>query len=247
MATWETPKTDWNSSQQGVGNGDFNRIEENIEFLGDRAPIQDYEGNSYRTVYINGQQWTIDNWRASTYADGTPIPEVTDQTAWDALTSAAYCKYDNTTTLYGYLYNGDAVDSQFLPPAGWHVATDADFNNLFTYLNENGYNYDLSIGTGADGSKAGAALASSLGWSGVGAVTGDPGATPWLNNSTGIGLVPGGFRTTLFDKIGDDGRYWAIPSVPPLKHALIQHDNAGVSLITSAGVQGYSVRMVRDV
>jgi hypothetical protein len=38
MSEWETPKLDWNSSQQGVGDGDFNRIEGNTQYLKDGEP-----------------------------------------------------------------------------------------------------------------------------------------------------------------------------------------------------------------
>ncbi len=33
MSSWTTPKTDWNSSQQGVTDTDFNRIEGNTQYL----------------------------------------------------------------------------------------------------------------------------------------------------------------------------------------------------------------------
>ena len=53
-AIWQTPKTDWDSSQQGIGDGDFNRIEGNTQFL--------YEYNSYlKEGFLQGSGSLPDN------------------------------------------------------------------------------------------------------------------------------------------------------------------------------------------
>ena len=70
------------------------------------------------------------------YRDGTPIPQVTDPTAWANLTTGAWCYYNNDPAngaIYGKLYNWYAVagihDAASLnnpslrkqfAPQGWH-------------------------------------------------------------------------------------------------------------------------------
>ena len=57
--------------------------------------LEDYDGNRYGSVYINGQTWLTENYRCTHLSDGTSIPNVTDGTAWGALTTLAYCAFDN--------------------------------------------------------------------------------------------------------------------------------------------------------
>jgi uncharacterized protein (TIGR02145 family) len=57
--------------------------------------IYDADGNSYNWVQIGTQYWLGKNLATTKYNDGTPIPNVTDDTAWGALTTGAYCNYNN--------------------------------------------------------------------------------------------------------------------------------------------------------
>lgn len=98
----------------------------------------DADGNSYTTVVINGKQWMQGNLNVSKYRNGDVIPEVTDIVAWDALTTGAWCYYENTTangTTYGKLYNWYAInDPRGLAPTGWHVPTDVEWTSLTDFL-----------------------------------------------------------------------------------------------------------------
>lgn len=99
--------------------------------------VTDIDGNTYKTVNIGTQTWMAENLRTTKYNDGTAIPNVTDATAWSALNSGAYCNYDNDpdkVNTYGRLYNWYAVNTGKLCPAGWHVATDAEWTTLTNYL-----------------------------------------------------------------------------------------------------------------
>jgi uncharacterized protein (TIGR02145 family) len=91
------------------------------------------------SVMIGNQEWMTRNLDVSTYRNGDQIPECTDATQWESLTTGAWCYYSNESsngTIYGKLYNWFAVnDSRNLAPSGWHVATDAEFTALSTYLN----------------------------------------------------------------------------------------------------------------
>ncbi len=91
------------------------------------------------SVLIGNQEWMTRNLDVSTYRNGDQIPECTDATEWENLTTGAWCYYANESsngTVYGKLYNWFAVnDSRNLAPSGWHVATDAEFSTLSATLN----------------------------------------------------------------------------------------------------------------
>ena len=54
----------------------------------------------YSTVSICCQSWMNKNLDVSTYRNGDVIPKVTSNTAWSALTTGAYCYYNNDSTPY---------------------------------------------------------------------------------------------------------------------------------------------------
>jgi len=61
----------------------------------DPGTMTDYDGNIYDTVKIGDQVWMAENLMVTHYNDGTPIPNVTNNTTWDELTTGAYCWYNN--------------------------------------------------------------------------------------------------------------------------------------------------------
>ncbi|HRH69017.1 MAG TPA: fibrobacter succinogenes major paralogous domain-containing protein [Flavobacteriales bacterium] len=93
--------------------------------------MSDQDGNTYATVTIGSQVWMAENLRATTYANGDPIPNVTDAGQWSTLSSGAWCDYGNNATLadpYGKLYNWFAVmDPRKVCPNGWHAPTDLEW------------------------------------------------------------------------------------------------------------------------
>jgi len=56
------------------------------------------DGKVYNTICIGTQEWLSENLAETKYRDGTSIPNVTDNAAWAALTTGAYCAYDNDET-----------------------------------------------------------------------------------------------------------------------------------------------------
>src|ERR1035437_682216 len=102
--------------------------------------MTDQDGNVYKTITIGTQTWMAENLRTIKYRDGTPIPNVTDNTTWTNLTTDAYCNYNNTTSadtiaIYGRLYNWyAATNSHNIAPIGWHVPTEAEWTTLIYYL-----------------------------------------------------------------------------------------------------------------
>ncbi len=104
---------------------------------GKTADITDVDGNTYQTVRIGELVWMAENLRTSKYSDGTAIPRVTGDAEWDALTTGAFCWFDNdaaTEIPHGKLYNWYAVETEELCPVGWRMPSETDFLNMFEYL-----------------------------------------------------------------------------------------------------------------
>ncbi len=124
-----------------------------------RAYVTNVAGTSYGNevsfitlsdVVIGTQKWTIRNLNVETYSDGTPIPQVTDLTQWEGLTTGAWCYYNNDSangSIYGKLYNWYAVagiwneasktnvsQRKKLAPTGYHVPSDQEWIVLTNYL-----------------------------------------------------------------------------------------------------------------
>ena len=57
--------------------------------------ITDIDGNIYGTTQIGAQVWLTENLKVTKYRDGTAIPNVTVNGTWVALTTGAYCVYNN--------------------------------------------------------------------------------------------------------------------------------------------------------
>ena len=95
--------------------------------------VTDIEGNIYRNVQIGGQCWMAENLRTATYHDGTAIPNVTGNLAWTGSTSPAWCNYQDDPgfdTTYGKLYNWYATANPNVCPLGWHMPTEAEWQQL---------------------------------------------------------------------------------------------------------------------
>ena len=70
----------------------------------DTGTVTDQDGKSYDYITYGTQIWTVENAEMVTYRDGTPIPQVTDNTEWQNLTTGAWCYYGNDSSK-GKLYN----------------------------------------------------------------------------------------------------------------------------------------------
>ena len=156
------------------------------------------DGVPYDSIVYGTQEWTVENACHITHRDGTPIPEVTDNTDWSNLTTGAWIYYNNDPTK-PRLYNWFAVmgihdtdpntTNKEFAPDGWHVPSDAEWTTLEEYLIANGYNYD---GT-TTGNKIGKSMASTTVW----CISNNPGTIGndlSLNNSSGFNVFPEGYR-----------------------------------------------------
>lgn len=196
--------------------------------------MTDQDGNVYKTVTIGTQTWMAENLRTTKYNDGTAIPLVTGNDAWTALSTGAYCNYNNTTSIdtiatYGRLYNWYAVNTSKLAPKGWHVPTDAEWTTLTDYL--------------GGGGVAGRKLKETV-------------TTHWnspnteATNETGFTALPGGGRLnygTFFD-VGNNGFWWSATEylASSAYGRDMKYDDSMVGRDLGGKEVGFSVRCVRD-
>jgi uncharacterized protein (TIGR02145 family) len=96
--------------------------------------IMDVDSNYYRIVKIGEQWWMAENLEVKSYNDGSPIRNAASDDFWKD-TLPGYCLYKNDESAPGLLYNWYAVNSsKRIAPAGWHIATEEDWQKLETYL-----------------------------------------------------------------------------------------------------------------
>lgn len=193
--------------------------------------VTDIDGNQYPTVIIGTQEWMQENLKTTKFADGSIIPNVTENNAWVQLSTPAWCNYDNNAfqgSMYGKLYNWYTVtDSHGLCPAGWHVPTDAEWTTLTDYLG----------GLGIAGGK----MKTVTGWNSP-----NTGAT----NTSGFSGLPGGFRSNdsgSFVSIDIYGYWWSSTDDNGFAWAfgLRNTSNAAFGYATNKEI-GSSVRCLKD-
>ncbi|NBP75709.1 MAG: hypothetical protein EBU61_06730, partial [Crocinitomicaceae bacterium] len=157
-----------------------------------------FDGYNYSSIVLgNGQEWMNENLRTTNYANGDPIPNITNNTQWQTLTTGAWTHYNNNSQNeipYGKLYNWYAAsDSRNVCPIGWHVPSNDEWILLVDYLG------GLTV--------AGGKMKST-------------GTQYWISpnqdatNESGFSALPGGIYTNNFYSIGVDGCWWASTEVP---------------------------------
>jgi uncharacterized protein (TIGR02145 family) len=214
------------------------------------STISDIDGNKYHIVKIGTQTWTVEDLRTTKYNDGTPIPLVTDDTAWKYTTSDAYCSYKNITSSdtirkYGLLYNWYAVNTGKLAPKGWHVPSMDDWNLLQNYLINNGYNWD---GT-TQGNKVAKALASKTDWK-LNDTNGTIGNDLQKNNKSGFTALPVGSRYIDggFGNRGKMGHWWtSTPTYASNVFSIfLSYERDSITVHNKQKTKGFSVRIIKD-
>ena len=220
----------------------------------DTGTVTDQDGNSYDYITYGTQIWTVENAEMVTYRDGTPIPQVTDNTEWLNLFTGAWSYYNNDPTK-PRLYNWYAVmgihdtdpntPNKEFAPEGWHVPTDAEWTTLENYLITNGYNYD---GT-TTGNKIGKAMASTTGWN-TSTNTGAIGNYQSLNNNSEFNAIPEGYRFNYgsFDYEGYNAIFWSSTENNSVNawNRNLYSNNSNLYRLNNNKQYGCSVRFVRD-
>lgn len=100
--------------------------------------VVDIDGNIYKTIKIDKQEWMIENLKVTKYNNGSKIANIT-LSDWDNLNQGAWCYYKNDSShnsKYGKLYNWYVINNNNLNvcPIGWSVPTIQDWNYLFNSL-----------------------------------------------------------------------------------------------------------------
>lgn len=158
----------------------------------DPATVTDIDGNVYTTVRIGTQLWTVENLRTTRYNDGSSITAGLGENAWRDVVTGAYAIYqdDNTNnTIYGKLYNWNAVNTGKLAPAGWHVPTRAEWETLVAYLGGS------TVAGGKMKSTSSLWLAPNLD----------------ASNSSGFSALPSGYRSNSgsYEQLTHTAYWWA--------------------------------------
>jgi uncharacterized protein (TIGR02145 family) len=106
------------------------------EYPNEGMPIRDLDGNVYRIIMTESGVWMAENLNTFKFNDGTPIEIVYDNTKWESIKTPARGFFKNTVEYaqtYGAIYNWYAVNTGKLCPKGWHVPTEAEWNDLMDY------------------------------------------------------------------------------------------------------------------
>lgn len=213
--------------------------------------VRDIDGNSYTTVIIGNQEWTVQNLRVTKYNDGTAILLVTDDAAWSENTIGAYCWYNNSTDVgegqkWGALYNWYVVNTGKLAPAGWRVPTDADWTELENYLIDNKFNWDETT----SGNKIGKSLSAQTNWV-VDNESGTVGNGLAANNRSGFSALPGGYRYSAgtFDQQSLNGFWWsAMEDVESTAYSYyLYNDKENLQRLSYNTSCGFSVRLLHII
>lgn len=189
------------------------------------------------TPLVNPKQVLINNnyfgMSATTLGNGWGVNMLTGVGGTYALkaNNPAWCYYNDdaaNNATYGKLYNLFAVNTGKLAPAGWHVATDADWATLINYVKPNS---DKN-------------LKSTTGWNNN---TGNI-------NITGFTALPAGYivettnqysgaRSFQFKNAGTGTVFWSVTNAPSLGKG--QSLDGGI-LTGLSPTAGYSIRCVKN-
>ena len=164
--------------------------------------VSDADGNLYHNITLGTQTWLTEDLKTTLYNDNLPIPEISIASTWSALTTDAYCWFNNDSAAnkdtYGALYNWYTVNTGKLCPAGWHVPSDSEWKTLEMFI---GLTQAEADGTGFRGVYIDNQLKTTAGWNNKGNGV----------NSFGFSAMPGGVRNGdgTFDALGYGNNWWS--------------------------------------
>ncbi len=219
--------------------------------------VKDIDGNLYNVVVIGDQAWMAENLRTTHYADGSAIPYVKNNDAWNALNKSgkAFCWYDNdiSNASYGAYYTwstamneegeGETNEKiQGVCPDGWHIPSDAEWNEMHIQL---GMRPDEADNIGFIGTRQ------SVGDKMKG--IGDPlwESLRWNNNlynQSGFSALPVGQRNNsgLFSNVEKYAYFWSSTKFNDSEawYRYLQRGHPAVLRAHSTMLMGFSVRCV---
>jgi len=216
--------------------------------------VIDVDGHKYTVVGLAGNVWMAENLKTSKYNNNNvPIPNIPDQATWVDLTTGGRCylAYDSVAyaSMYGALYNFEAVNSGNLCPTGWHVPSKTEFEDMIIALQNSGYNYDGSVDDDDDyttNNKTAKALCSTSSWKSS-TTEGVPGNEdyPSYRNRTGFSALAAGENAGSEEEVA---KFWASTEVGADNAANLDiiYFLEDTQIGNSVKVSGFSVRCVKD-
>jgi uncharacterized protein (TIGR02145 family) len=226
------PNTNNTKKLQSLTRAKINTFTENVTNNVPLPPLVDLDGNQYTTVIIGNQEWTIENFRCTKYADGSNIINGVLYADW-VNAVGAYCSYNNNPDMletYGVIYSQPALNNikglaylekNNIQENGWRIPTYEDYNALISYLG---------------GSELAGIALRDTSW-GIGST-----------NSSGFKALPGGYRKYDASYLEEGSSIYLAN-----KNATDSWCYISVSGITNYGIQyspalnGYYIRLVKDV
>jgi uncharacterized protein (TIGR02145 family) len=205
--------------------------------------VTDYDGHKYKTVKIGDQCWMAENLKSTHYADGSAITE-----GW------AYNNDEALAHTYGRLYiwaavmhgaassNSNPSGVQGICPDGWHVPSDAEWQELEMTLGMTTAEANITgwRGSHGEGRKLKETDNAFL-WP-----TGSAGG----NNISGFSGLPGGgrYNSVSFDGVGIYGSWWTSTEFNSYAacYRYLEYIESGVLRYDDLKIYGFSVRCVRD-
>lgn len=250
-----------NSNNETSREIDIFIIETGSEVL-ETGTVDDFDGNTYKTVKIGSQWWMSENLRATHFSDGTEIALIDDNESWYNLgfSGKGYCYYNDSLSYaatYGALYNwttamNGSESSESAPsnvrgvcPAGWHLPSDNEWIILEMEL---GMSYEEAWLLGWRGTNEGAKMKTRSGWYSFGNGT----------NSSGFSALPAGVRNGngVFTDIGLSTHFWSTTEYfnNPIYsfNRQLDYNQSGVGWFRASHFYGYpkdfgfSVRCIKD-
>lgn len=199
----------------------------------------DVDGNSYAAVIIGGKCWFTRNLSSKRYANNTSIAPAQDSLSWlnaGGSSLPAWCNYRGDDVYgrdFGRSYNWYAANNPAnICPAGWHVATLADWQSMIDSLG----------GNAVAGTKLKLDLVSNETWE----------APLVANNISGFSAIAVGFREQLSTDFWEGGLtetvFWTSTQANSLNGYAVRlrNDAAGVTITPYPKTRGYNVRCVKN-
>jgi uncharacterized protein (TIGR02145 family) len=194
--------------------------------------VEDIDGNQYHTVTIGSQVWMVENLRVTHYRNGDPILNYSDPVGWSNQTAGAYCNYNNelgNAATYGRIYNWYVVsESRNICPEGWHIPSEAEWNQMVNYLGGNVAAVNAIKQTG------------SAYWG-----NNNPGT-----NSSGFSALPGGVRSSSgnFSELNNKAAWWVTCEIC-INNGKLTYINSADNKVYNSGASkksGCSIRLIKD-
>lgn len=239
-------------NSEGIGYGDLVYLRtKNYGLFTDSR-----DNKSYKTVVIGEQKWMAENlaYLPSVYSqyDGSEYSGNSNKKFYYVYgyngTNVSNAKLTNNYSTLGVLYNKNAAmhgesasysnpsNVQGVCPNGWHLPSKSEYEELFSYLKNNGFSSEQN-----NSSLIAKSLASTSGWKETN--TYYVGGNQLINNTTGFGARSGGKRRTYFEEKKYYSHFWTSSNTWSVELSFNESD---VRFNFSNSKYGLSVRCVED-